>query len=484
MSSPLSGLEPKIIWDYFDEIRKIPRPSKYEEKILAWLKEWAASKGLESKQDKTGNLVVKVPATPGHEQAESLVLQGHVDMVPEKNRDVAHDFMKDPIQPERDGDWIVARQTTLGADNGIGVAMALASATDPEVVHGPLELLFTVDEETGLTGANGLTRGMLSGRRLLNLDTEEDGALYIGCAGGADLHATFSFRRTPTRRPEGVVLSVRGLRGGHSGVDIHENRANAIKLLVRILKVALDSGPAFDLVSLEGGSKHNAIPREAFAELRLGRGGTDKLKKVVVALKKEFAGEFGRIDPDMKIELKKAKVGNRAIPGAAAERIIRSLAAAPHGVLAMSREVAGLVETSNNTAVVRTGTADLEITFSSRSSNMPALRTTTAQIKALFELAGAKAEGFGGYPGWEPNPGSVLLQKGKQVFHGLFGREPVIRAIHAGLECGIIGEKFPGMDMISLGPEIRSPHAPGEKVQVSSVAKTWQFLKAYLKALA
>jgi dipeptidase D len=484
MSSPLSGLEPKIIWSNFDQIRKIPRPSKHEEKILAWLKDWAREKGFPTKQDKTGNLVMQVPATKGHEKAETVVLQGHVDMVPEKNRDTKHDFLTDPIQPERDGDWIIARQTTLGADNGVGVAMALASATEPDVVHGPLELLFTVDEETGLTGANGLTRAMLKGRRLVNLDTEEDGALYIGCAGGADLHATFTFRRTPSRKPEGVQLSVEGLRGGHSGVDIHENRANGIKLLVRILKAALDEGIAFDLVSLDGGSKHNAIPREAFAELRLAKGGTDRLRKVVNAQKKEFMGEFGRIDPDLKVALKKQKVATKVIPSATAIRILRSLAAAPHGVLAMSREVEGLVETSNNTAVVKTTDKDLDVTFSSRSSNMPALRATSAQIRALFELAGAKVQSFGGYPGWEPNPESVLLKKGKEVFKAKFGKEPVIRAIHAGLECGIIGEKFPGMDMISMGPEIRSPHAPGEKVQISSVQKTWEMLKAYLKALA
>jgi len=484
MSSPLEGLEPNLVWQYFDQIRMIPRPSKHEEKILAWLNDWASEKGFETRQDAVGNLVMKVPATEGYDGAETVVLQGHVDMVPEKNRDVDHDFMTDPIQLEKDGDWIIARETTLGSDNGVGVAMAMAAATDPECVHPPLELLFTVDEETGLTGANGLEGDILEGRQLINLDTEEDGAFYIGCAGGQDLHMLFPIERATSELPETVHLAVRGLRGGHSGVDIHENRANAVKLLARILSEALNGGVAFDLVAIEGGSKHNAIPREAFAELRLEAGGREKLQSIADALKTEFDGEFGRIDPDLSVEISEADVSDQAFSSGLTARLLGALMAVPHGVMAMSRDVPGLVESSNNLAVVKVSDQNIEITTSTRSSVMPALRSGIAQVRSVFELAGATVESHGGYPGWAPDPDSHLLKVGQETFKSLFGREPKVTAIHAGLECGIIGEKIPGIDMISLGPEIRSPHAPGEKVQISSVQNTWELLKAYLKALA
>jgi dipeptidase D len=484
MTSPLADLEPRLVWDYFDESRQIPRPSKHEEKILPWLKERASDRGFEVAQDTVGNLVVRVPATEGHEGADALILQGHVDMVPEKNRDVEHDFMTDPIQLERDGDWIIARETTLGSDNGVGVAMAMAAATDPECVHGPLELLFTVDEETGLTGANGLDDSILEARQLVNLDTEEDGALYIGCAGGQDLGIFFPIERTTSSLPEALQLAVRGLRGGHSGVDIHENRANGMKLLTRILVAARSEGLEFDLISIEGGSKHNAIPREAFATIRLPEGGRAALEAVAGAQEEEFRLEFGRIDPDLSIEFENTDAGDQAFTAELTERLLLALVSIPHGVMAMSRDVPGLVETSNNLAVVITGEENVEVTTSTRSSVMAALRAATNQIRYAFELAGARVEDHGGYPGWTPDPDSRLLNVGSRVFQEQFNRDPKITAIHAGLECGIIGEKFPGMDMISLGPEIRSPHAPGEKVQISSVENTWKLLKAYLAELA
>lgn len=484
MSSSLTQLEPQIVWGYFDEIRKIPRPSKHEEKILAWLKEWAGEKGFETREDATGNLVVAVPATDGHEGAGTVILQGHVDMVPEKNSDVEHDFMKDPIEVEIDGDWVLAPGTTLGADNGVGVALAMAATTDPECVHGPLELLFTVDEETGLTGATGLENSILEGRMLLNLDTEEDGAFYMGCAGGADQYTYFDIERTATAHPDGIQVAVKGLRGGHSGVDIHENRANAIKLLARLILAFRNAGVEFDLASIEGGSKHNAIPREAFAGLRAAGGSFEKIEAVAEELKAEFTGDYGRIDPDIAIEIGEAEVGDQVFTADLARRLIDALIAVPHGVLAMSREVPGLVETSNNLAVVKMTESAIEINTSTRSSVMPALRAMTTQIRAGFELAGARVEDEGGYPGWTPNPDSHLLKTGSRVFEDVFGKEPAVKAIHAGLECGIIGEKFPGMDMLSFGPEIRSPHAPGEKVQISSVEKTWRLLKAFLAELA
>lgn len=484
MSSPLADLDPQIVWNYFDEIRKIPRPSKHEEKIQAWIRDWAGQHGFETESDKVGNLVVRVPATVGHESADIVILQGHVDMVPEKNREVEFDFLTDPINIVRDGDWIVAEGTTLGSDNGVGVAMALASATAEDCVHPPLELLFTVDEETGLTGAVELEDTLLKGHRLLNLDTEEDGAFYIGCAGGNDLHITFNIVRETSELPQQLQLAVMGLRGGHSGVDIHENRANAVKLLFRLLRAAGDAGIDFGLASIEGGSKHNAIPREAFADLRVPSGTLEKFREVIADQKKEFDGEFGAIDPDLSIEIAEGEVGDQVFTADLKARLISAMIAAPHGVLAISRDVPGLVETSNSVAVIVTGDDVIDITTSTRSSVMPALRAMVDQIRTGFELAGADVEDLGGYPGWTPNPDSALLNTGKKVFQNTFGSEPEVKAIHAGLECGLIGEKFPGMDMLSFGPEIRSPHAPGEKVQISSVEKTWKLLKELLKELA
>jgi dipeptidase D len=484
MSVTLTELEPRIVWNYFDEIRKIPRPSKHEEKIQAWLKAWAEEHGFAVREDAAGNLVVSVPASPDSDGAAPVVLQGHLDMVPEKNRDSDHDFLTDPINVVVDGDWVVAPDTTLGADNGIGIAMAMAAATDQACIHPSLELLFTIDEETGLTGATELDGSLLSGRRLINLDTEEDGAFYIGCAGGQDQHTFFDIERKTSSLPEEIRISVKGLRGGHSGVDIHENRANAIKLLVRLLLAVRNEGIAFDLAAIEGGMLHNAIPREAFAGLRAEAGTLSKIQAVSDSMMEEFTGEFGKIDPDLTIEISAGEVPDAVLDDDLARRLVDALVAVPHGVLAISRDVPGLVETSNNLAVVEFTEAAIQITTSTRSSVMPALRAMTAQIRSGFELAGARVEDHGGYPGWTPNADSHLLKTGKQVFQNAFNREPHVKAIHAGLECGIIGEKFPGMDMISFGPEIRSPHAPGEKVQISSVANSWLLLKAFLAELA
>jgi len=484
MSVTLTELEPHVVWNYFDEIRKIPRPSKHEEKIQAWLKAWAEEQGFAVHEDAAGNLVVSVPASPDSDGAAPVVLQGHVDMVPEKNRDSDHDFLTDPIKVVVDGDWVVAPDTTLGADNGIGIAMAMAAATDQGCVHPPLELLFTIDEETGLTGATELDDSLLSGRLLINLDTEEDGAFYIGCAGGQDQHTIFDIERKTSSLPEEIQISVQGLRGGHSGVDIHENRANAIKLLARLLLAGRGAGIEFDITTIEGGMLHNAIPREAFAGLRGAEGSLERFSAVLEECTSEFMGEFGKIDPDLVIEVTAGSADAEVLTDDLATRLIDALVAVPHGVLAMSRDVPGLVETSNNLAVVAFTDAAIQITTSTRSSVMPALRAMTTQIRAGFELAGARVEDMGGYPGWAPDADSHLLKTGKQVFQEAFNREPHVKAIHAGLECGIIGEKFPGMDMISFGPEIRSPHAPGEKVQISSVANSWLLLKAFLAGLA
>lgn len=484
MDRPLSHLEPSLVWKHFEEILKVPRPSKHEERIRDHVKRWAQEKGFAVQEDAAGNLVVKVPATPGHEGAPTVVLQGHLDMVAEKNSDVTFDFLRDAIQPRIVGEYVYATGTTLGADNGIGVAAAMAIAEDPEAVHGPLELLFTVDEETGLTGASKLDPTLVSGRTLLNLDTEEDGAFYIGCAGGADARSVFSVTLEPA--PAGHValaVRVRGLRGGHSGVDIHENRGNALKFLARALAAARRVAPELRIAELSGGSKHNAIPREADAVITVPAGSLAQVRQAIEEMAAVLKEEFGEIDPGQKVEVEET-TPTQVFAAADGERILNALLACPHGVLAMSRAVPGLVETSNNLAVVTTEGSQVKVVTSSRSSVMPSLRATLQQVEAVFRLAGAQVEVRDGYPGWKPNPNSPVLQLAKEVFHREFGREPEVKAIHAGLECGLIGEKFPGMDMLSLGPQIESPHSPDERVKIPTVANFYRLLKAILAAMA
>ncbi|MCU0293060.1 MAG: aminoacyl-histidine dipeptidase [Thermoanaerobaculaceae bacterium] len=488
MSSPLDSLQPRLIWKHFADICGIPHPSKHEAMLAEHIVKWAAGRGLAVRRDAAGNVVVAVPATPGHESAPTIVLQGHLDMVPEANSDTPFDFLTEPIQVRVVGDYAYATGTTLGADNGVGVAAALAVAEDAEAVHGPLELLFTIDEETGLTGAIQLDPRLLTGRTLINLDTEEDGALYIGCAGGADTRSTFTVGREDALPGTlAVRLSVRGLRGGHSGVDIHENRGNALKFVVRLLGALRRAGMDFSIVSLAGGSKHNAIPREADVVLRVRPEEEPRIRQVIEEKAAVLKNEYGEIDPGQRVELELLAddTGTSSVwLSFDADRILDALLACPHGVLAMSRAVPGLVETSNNLAVVKTEDTIVWVQTSSRSSVMPSLRATLDQVAAVFRLAGAVVETHDGYPGWKPNPASPVLGTTKDVFVKLFGREPHVRAIHAGLECGLIGEKFPGMDMVSMGPQIESPHSPDERVQISTVDRFYTLLKATLKELA
>ncbi len=487
VSSPLANLQPQLVWKHFDALRQIPRPSKHEEKVAAHVIAWATERGFEVRRDAAGNVVVAVPATPGHEGAPIVVLQGHLDMVAEKNQDVQFDFLTDPINVRIEGDYVYATGTTLGADNGVGVAAAMAIADDPEAVHGPLELLMTVDEETGLTGAQQLDPSLLAGRILINLDTEEDGALYIGCAGGADCRATFTVaREAASMATVPLRISVRGLRGGHSGVDIHENRGNALKFLVRALHALRGAGIDFDLVSLAGGSKHNAIPREADAVIRAGKD-TAALRAEIERVAAVLKEEYGEIDPNQRFEvaeLEDCDEYRRVMSTADRDRVLDTLLACPHGVLGMSRAVPGLVESSHNLAVVVTEGDQVKVTTSGRSSVMPTLKAVMSQVEAVFKLGGATPQVGGGYPGWKPNPDSPVLKTAIRVFERELGGTPHIRAIHAGLECGLIGEKFPGMDMVSMGPQIESPHSPDERVQISTVDRFYRLLKATLAELA
>jgi dipeptidase D len=488
MASPLDNLEPRILWQQFDAIRQIPRASKNEEKIAAWVIEVATKNGFEAVRDGVGNVIVRVPATKGHEAAPVTILQGHLDMVAEKNSDVAFDFDKDPIQVRVEGDLVLATGTTLGADNGMGVAGGLAVALDPDAVHGPLELLFTVDEETGITGAAGLDAKLLKGRRMLNLDTEEDGALYVGCAGGCTTTTTIPLVRADLR-PGTTPLRIKisGLRGGHSGCDIHENRGNALKLVNRVVRHLWHGGLALELVGLTGGSKHNAIPRESEAVIRVAKGDVGKAEAMVKDVTASLRAEFGAIDPDLKVVIEPAGAAAESSRGMTldtASRVHRALAACPHGVLGMSRDVPGLVETSNNLAVVTTEVDKVVVVTSSRSSVAESLHSTLDQVRAIFKLAGGEPKNSDGYPGWKPDMGSAVLGTTKKVFKELFGKEPGIKAIHAGLECGIIGEKIPGIDMVSFGPQIENPHSPSELCRISTVGRFYSLLKGVLKELA
>lgn len=488
MSRPLDNLEPKLLWSHFDAIRSIPRPSKHEERIAEHVETWARERGFEVLRDEVGNLSIRIPATPGHEDSPTVVLQGHLDMVCEKNADIEHDFMNEGIDVAVDGDWVVARGTTLGADNGIGVAAAMALAEDGSVTHGPLELLCTLDEETGLTGAKRLDPTILEGRIMLNLDTEEDGAVYIGCAGGVD--TTGELKLSRRRGLIGSVparVSVRGLRGGHSGLNIGENRGNAIRLAVRLVLAAFDSDLEVDLVSIDGGSKHNAIPREAFVVIRIDDSEIDRLREIATACKQDFFEEFGATDPDLDIAIETIEDTDDVpmpLNVHARDRLLRMLDSLPHGVLAMSRDVPGLVETSSNLAVVETGESSARVVTSQRSSVMPALFAVQRQVTSVFEQAGAEVHSDDSYPGWKPNPDSPIVQRAVRVFEELFGSKPEVKAIHAGLECGLLIEKISDMDAVSIGPEIQGAHSPEERVQISSVERFYRHTAAILEDLA
>jgi dipeptidase D len=488
MSSQLLDLEPKLLWQHFDGIRQIPRPSKHEQKISEHVMRWAAERGFDMRKDAAGSMVIRVPATPGHEGAETVVLQGHLDMVCEKNADVEHDFMTQGIEVVVDGDWVKARGTTLGADNGIGLAAAMALADDPDVVHGPLEILATIDEETGLTGAKQLDPSLVSGKILLNLDTEEDGAVYIGCAGGADCDAFLpASRRRALLGSAPVKLAVRGLRGGHSGLNIIENRANAIKLATRVLQAALYAGVDLDLVTIDGGSKHNAIPRECFALCRLDKGVIDRFREIAESCVRDFREEYGATDPDLEVTVEEVdddEATRQVLNVHARDCVLRLLDALPHGVLSMSRDVPGLVETSTNLAVVETRENGLRLVTSQRSSVMPALFAARRSVTSCFRQAGAAVSYEEPYPGWKPNPASPILARTVAVYERLFGARPEIKAIHAGLECGLLLEKVPGMDAVSIGPQIENAHSPDERVQISSTAKFYRHVAALLEDLA
>jgi len=476
-------LEPTALWKHFDRVLQIPRASKGEERIRNYVHEVARHVGADSQTDAAGNTVVRVPARPGAEGAAVTVLQAHLDMVQEKNSDVTHDFRSDPITPRREGPYLKATGTTLGADNGIGVAAMLAILDDTDLSHGPLELLFTVDEETGLTGASALAPDLLQGRRLINLDSEEENAVYIGCAGGAESVLTLPLRSgTPPPDADSVEVRLQGLLGGHSGGDIHLGRGNAIKLLARLLHGAALDEP-FALAGFEGGNMHNAIPREARAVVIAP---SARMPVLRLRLERDFAAirkEFLAVDPNIALTIE-ATSSKGCWDDSATLTALRVLTALPHGPLAMSHDLPDLVETSANLATVRERERTLIISMSCRSSIATALTATLQRVRAVGSLAGALIEEGQGYPGWRPNPESPLLTVFTEVHEQVLGNAPAVKAVHAGLECGIIGEKVPGMDMISYGPQIEFPHSPDERVDISSVGRFYRVLTAVLASLA
>ena len=466
------NLKPELLWKYFEEISSIPRCSKHEEKVAEYVVNVAKKLGHEVMRDDVGNVIVRKKAT-AYENAPMVTLQAHLDMVCEKNRDVEHDFEKDPIDVYVDGDMVKARGTTLGADNGIGVATCLAIMEDKDIKHGPLEFLFTIDEETGMTGAFGLKEGVLKGKMLINVDTEEFGAVYIGCAGGGNSTLTLPIKYEKVEG-KGMEITIRGLKGGHSGTEIHEGRANSIKLMARLLY-----NTDAKVGSIEGGDKFNAIPREATAKI-IPSNKDDALKKVK-EFEKIFKNEYSVSDPGVTIATKDCNI-ERIFDSASQKKVLDLLMGLPHGVLAMDQQVKGLVETSTNLARVRSSDK-LEIMMSSRSSVNSALEATMQSIRAIGELAGAKVEEGSMYPGWKPNLDSKLLKIAVESYKELYGKEPEIKAIHAGLETGVIGGKY-DMDMISIGPQIEHPHSPDEVVYISSVQKFWDYLLKILENVA
>lgn len=477
MGNPVAELQPLALWKHFADLAEIPRPSKQERRAVEWVKSVADRHGWETATDAAGNIVVRVPATEGRESAPCVVLQSHLDMVCEKNRDVEHDFLRDPILLRIVDGWVHATGTTLGADNGIGVAAALACATDSSMAHGPLELLFTIDEETGLTGAHDLDPSLLTGRTLINLDSEEDGTLFVGCAGGADTRLEIETDRVaPGSGTTAVQVELRGLRGGHSGLNIAENRGNAIKLLTRFLLSAIADGIQVELASLSGGDKPNAIPREADATLHVPAASLARLEELLEQSRRDQQEELQGVDEGVSIAMRPVGPANSVLSVESRDRLLRLLAVVPSGVLAMSRDIPGLVETSSNLAAVGVANGSATVLTSSRGSVTSSRMAVLDSIACAGALAGAEVDRRDGYPGWKPNLDSPILAVAREAYRVIWDSPPDVTAVHAGLECGLLGDKIPGMDMVSFGPTIEGAHSPDERVEIASVERFWRAL--------
>ena len=474
----IKNLAPELVWNIFDQITKVPRPSKKEEKIRQWLVDFAKQHNIECHLDATGNVLMRKPATPGYEDHQTIVMQGHIDMVCEKNSNVDHDFENDPIETIIDGDWVKANGTTLGADNGVGVALSLACLIDDSFQHGPLEALFTYDEETGMTGANAIEEGFMTGKVLINLDSETEGQIFIGCAGGMDTVGLFHY--TPAPAPKDLYyakVKVSGLLGGHSGGDIHLQHANANKILARFLTTQPDAV----LAAIHGGNLRNAIAREAEAVIGIPYSSKDN----VVAELNQFAaiieGEVGDIEKGMKLTIETVDTPETVIEKEVADRLIKALIVCPHGVQGMSRSMPGLVETSTNMASVKMiEPGVIKVETSQRSSVESEKRAIAQAVATTFSLAGAEVKQGSGYPGWKPNTNSPIMKVCADTYRDLYGKEPEILAIHAGLETGLFLTKYPYLDMVSIGPTMEGVHSPDERLYIPSVGTFYAYLKEVL----
>ncbi|MCE7598030.1 aminoacyl-histidine dipeptidase [Vibrio fluvialis] len=479
--SEISKLSPAPVWQFFDKICSIPHPSKHEEALAQYIIGWAKEQGLDVRRDLTGNVFIKKPATPGMEHKKAVVLQAHIDMVPQKNEDTDHDFAKDPIQPYIDGEWVTAKGTTLGADNGIGMATCLAVLASTEIKHGPLEVLLTIDEEAGMTGAFGLEAGWLEGEILLNTDSEQEGEVYMGCAGGVDGALTFDIQREAL--PAGYVtrqLTLKGLKGGHSGCDIHTGRGNANKLIARFL-----AGHAQELdlrlIEFRGGSLRNAIPREAFVTVAIPADNQTKLDELFTTYTELLKAELGRVETNLVTfnEAKEAALGVFAL--ADQQRVIAALNACPNGVIRMSDDIEGVVETSLNVGVITTDEQQIKVLCLIRSLIDSGRSQVESMLTSVAELAGADIAFSGAYPGWKPDADSEIMHIFRDMYEGIYGHKPNIMVIHAGLECGLFKKPYPEMDMVSFGPTIKFPHSPDEKVKIDTVGLFWEQMIALLE---
>ncbi|SDH68575.1 dipeptidase D [Vibrio xiamenensis] len=479
--SEISNLSPALVWQFFDKICSIPHPSKHEEALATYIVEWATNQGLEVRRDPTGNVIIKKPATEGMEHKKAVVLQAHIDMVPQKNEDTEHDFTKDPIQPYIDGEWVTAKGTTLGADNGMGMASCLAVLASNDIKHGPLEVLLTVDEEAGMSGAFGLEAGWLEGEILLNTDSEQEGEVYMGCAGGVDGEITFPIEReAKPEQFETRKLVIKGLKGGHSGVDIHTGRANANKLMARFLA---QHAKALDLrlIEFRGGTLRNAIPREAFVTVALPAKNLEQLNSVFESYTELLKTELTAIETNLVSFNEAVDSQEQLFSAPSQQRFIAALNACPNGVIRMSDDIEGVVETSLNVGVISTEENAVKVLCLVRSLIDSGRDQVEGILSSVAELASASIAFSGAYPGWKPDPDSEIMHIFRDMYEGIYGHKPNIMVIHAGLECGLFKKPYPNMDMVSFGPTIKFPHSPDEKVKIDTVALFWEQMIALLE---
>jgi len=482
--SDLLKLQPANIWKNFQELCNIPRPSKKEAKAIEFVVNFAKKHKLAYNTDAVGNVTISKPAVKGKENNPTIVLQAHLDMVPQKNSNIKHDFERDPIQPFVDGEWVKAKGTTLGADNGIGVASILSVLESNEISHGPIEALFTIDEETGLTGAFGLSDGFITGKILLNLDSEDEGELIIGCAGGMNTTATFNFKKEPVKGNHiAYKLSLTGLKGGHSGVDIDLGRGNSNKLLNRFMWNA-DHFFEMRLCAIDGGNLRNAIPRESFAIVTVPDQHAHDFRQSVGSFHKMYIEELAGVETDIKFTAEPVSIPDFWIDKSTQERLLDSLYALPNGVIRMIPEMPDVVETSTNLAIVKSDESQITVSCLLRSSVDSAKKDLGNMIESIFDMAHAKTIHDGEYPGWKPDLNSSVLKLMKETYKKLFKKEPEVKVIHAGLECGIIGDVYPGIEMVSFGPTIKHPHSPDEKVNIKTVEMFWKFLTEILQEIS